>query len=128
MHIKYSKKRLNYNLIFGLIWLLIFVAYLFLKTNSFLKYGYLFIGILFLSTYFFEKTKQYLTIENGVITKNQLFPKRIELDKITDIRYFAGEYKLISDTSEMRIITSIIEKQSLEDLKALMDTLKLKLQ
>jgi hypothetical protein len=128
MHIKYSKKRLNYNLIFGLIWLLIFVAYLFLKTNSFLKYGYLFIGILFLSTYFFEKTKHYLTIENGVITKNQLFPKRIQLDKIKDIRYFAGEYKLISDTSEIRILTQFIEKKSLEDLKTVIETLKQQIQ
>ena len=72
MHIKYSKKRLNYNLVFGLIWLLIFSAYLFLNSNSYLKFGYLFIGVLFLSTYIFEKSKHYLTIENGVISKNKL--------------------------------------------------------
>lgn len=128
MHIKYSKKRLNYNLVFGLIWLLIFSAYLFLKSDSYLKYGYLFIGVLFLSTYIFEKIQHYLTIENGVITKNKLFPKRMQLDKITDVRYFAGEYKLISDTSEMRILTQFIDKESLEDLKAVIETLKLQIQ
>ena len=128
MHIKYSKKRLSYNLVFGLIWLLIFSAYLFLNSNSYLKFGYLFIGVLFLSTYIFEKSKHYLTIENGVITKNKLFPKRMQLDKISDVRYFAGEYKLISDTSEMRIMTQFIDKDSLEDLKAVIETLKQKLQ
>lgn len=128
MHIKYSKKPLNYSLIFGILWLVIFISYLVSGNIRYFKYFYLIVGIPLLITYIFEKTKHYLTIENGVITKNQLFPKRIELAKITDIRYFAGEYKLISDTSEMRILTQFIDKDSLEDLKAVIETLKLQLQ
>src|SRR5690606_6837181 len=125
MHIKYSKKQLRQNLIFGVIWILVFIGYLSFGSQSNLRYGYLIMGIFFLSNYIYQKTKHYLTIENGVIKKNYIFPKKIFLEDIKEVRYFAGEYKLISDSSELIINTVVIDETSLKDLRSVLDNLKL---
>ena len=125
MHIKYSKKQLRQNLIFGVIWLLIFIGYLSFGSQSNLRYGYLIMGIFFLSNYLYQKTKHYLTIEGGFLKKNYIFPKKISLKDIKEVRYFAGEYKLISENSELKINTVVIDKTSLKDLKVILDNLKL---
>lgn len=125
MHIKYSKKQLRQNLIFGVIWLLIFIGYLSFGSQSNLRYGYLVMGMFFLGNYFYQKTKHYLTIENGVIKKNYIFPKKIILEDIKEVRYFAGEYKLISENSELLINTVVIDEASLKDLRAILDDLNL---
>src|SRR5690606_20260177 len=125
MRIKYSKKQLRQNLIFGVIWLLIFIGYLSFGSQSNLRYGYLIMGIFFLSNYLYQKTKHYITIENGVLKKNYIFPKKISLKDIKEVRYFAGEYKLISENSELLINTVVIDKNSLKDLRVFLDNLKL---
>jgi hypothetical protein len=123
--IKYSKKQLRHNLIFGIIWILIFIGYLSFGSQSNLRYGYLIIGIFFLGNYLYQKIKHYLTIENGVLKKNYIFPKKISLEDIKEVRYFAGEYKLISNTNELIINTVVIDKTSLKDLRSILDNLKL---
>ena len=74
-------------------------------------------GIYMLILYYFENRKQYLTMENGELTKNMLFPKKIKLNQIKLIREFAGDLKLISDKNEFVIDTQIIEPNSLVELK-----------
>ena len=117
IQIKYSKKQLRYSLIFGILWILIFVAYLIFRSESYFGYGYLAIGIFFLGTYFYKKTVHYATIKNDILIKNNIIPKRIQLDQITDVQYFAGKYTLISNNSEISINTMEIDKKSIEDLK-----------
>jgi hypothetical protein len=46
------------------------------NSNNIFVYGYLLVGILQLGTYLYENNKQYLTIENGIISKNHLTPKK----------------------------------------------------
>mgnify|MGYP006111694237 FL=1 len=74
-------------------------------------------GIFMLILYYFENRKQYLTMENGELTKNTLFPKKIKLNQIKSIREFAGDLKLITDKNEFVIDTQIIEPNSLVELK-----------
>jgi len=126
IQIKYSKKQLRYSLIFGLLWLLIFVFYIIFRSESYFGYGYLVIGILFLGTYFYKKSVHYITIKEGVLTKNGIPSKRVQLDEITEVRYFAGEYKLVTDASELTINTMLIHKDSLKNLKSILDQLKSK--
>ena len=58
-----------------------------------------------------------MKIENGELTKNTLYPKKIKLNQIKSISEFAGDLKLITDENEFVIDTQIIEPHSLVELK-----------
>ncbi len=122
---KYSRKQLRSTLLSGILWFLIFGFYFFFRTESYFGYGYLAIGIGFLGSYIYKKALHYATLKNGILTKNNLLPKRINLDQITDVTYFSGKYKLITQDSEMIINTMVLEKNSLEDLKQIIKQLNI---
>ena len=67
--------------------------------------------------YYFENRKQCLTLKDGELIKNTLFPKKIKLSEVKSIREFAGDLKLITQKSEFIIDTQIIEPNSLAELK-----------
>ncbi len=131
MNIRFKKKRFRYYLIFGILWLVLgTVAVIFNPDNIFnsaniFDYGYLVIGILYIGTYLFENKKQYLTIENGIISKNHLIPKKINLNEIKRIKKFAGEYILKTDETELTINTELIEEKSLAELNTVLENLNL---
>ncbi|MFT6842815.1 MAG: hypothetical protein ACJASR_001587, partial [Psychroserpens sp.] len=60
------------------------------------------IWLLLSATYFVlfyvQKYKSYLTIENGLIKENWPFGKKISIADITEIKYFAGDYIVKTDT------------------------------
>jgi len=74
-------------------------------------------GIVMFIIYYFENRKQYLTLKNGELIKNSLFPKKIKLAEIISIKEFAGDLKLITQNTEFIIDTQIVEPNSLEELK-----------
>lgn len=114
---KYSKKQLRIVFLFGILWFLIFAFYFFFRTESYFGYAYLVIGILFMGSYIYKKTFHFASLKNGILTKNDLLPKRINLDEVTEVNYFAGKYKLVTKTSEMIINTMILDQSSIEELK-----------
>lgn len=117
MIINYRKKRLNNNLIFGLLYLTLSLLVIFTKENRLLTdYGFLIISILYLGTYFYEKKNQYLTIGNGLVSVNQPFGKKIKLNEIKQIKKFAGDYILKTNKTELTINTQIIDEKSLVEL------------
>ena len=125
MKIRFTNKRLKSYLIVGILWLVLgTIAVIFDSSNVF-NYGYLIMGILYLGTYLFENNKQYLTIENGIISKNHLIPKKINLNEIKRIKKFAGEYILKTDSAELKINTELIEKNSLVELNTVLENLNL---
>ena len=128
MKIHYTKRRLRHSLVFGSIWLILGITATIFNSNNIFNYGYLLIGVMYLGTHLFERTKQYLTIEDGILTKNQLTPKKIDLNEIRKIRYFAGDYILKTDSSELTINTEWIDKESLEKLKAVLDNLNVEIE
>ena len=67
--------------------------------------------------YYFENRKQCLTLKDGELIKNTLFPKKIKLSEVKSTREFAGDLKLITQKSEFIIDTQIIEPNSLAELK-----------
>ncbi|MFC6876473.1 hypothetical protein ACFQZF_07960 [Flavobacterium myungsuense] len=124
MKIQYRKKRLNFSLIFGILWLSISLLGIFTKENSsWTDYGFLIISFLYLGTYLYEKKNQYMTIENGVISVNKPFEKKINLTEIKQIKKFAGDYTLKTDKAELTINTHIIEPNSLSELDAVLEKL-----
>ncbi len=124
MKIRYKKKRLLFNLAIGVAWLILGILGNNLKeTVRWMDYGFVFISFLFIATYLYESTQQYITIKNGFIQINQLFGKKMKLDEIKSIRKFAGDYILETDTSKLTINTNLIEEESLSNLDSVLSEL-----
>jgi hypothetical protein len=134
MKIKYSKQRLKSNLKLGLFFLIMGIVLTILSVIvdgndtyylDSVGIGQICTGLLILIIYFFERRKQYLTIENGLLVKNSFVPKKINLTEIKWIQKFAGDYKLKTDKEELTIDTQIIDKYSLTDLNTELNKLNL---
>lgn len=120
--IRYTKKRLKSNLTLAIFFMAIgliavLIAYLTGISIYTIGIGQISAGLFVLALYYFEYKKQYLTLKNGEIVKNTLFPKKIKFNEIKSIREFAGDIKLISETEKFVIDTQIIDPISLEELK-----------
>lgn len=124
--IRFKKKRLYLNLLFGLFWMVVSVIDLFNDEGS-LRYFSLMIGILYVGQYAYEANQQYLIIEHGTIRKNALhgFRKKINLNKIQQIKTFAGDYTLKTETQQLKINTTLIEKESLNELNNRLEKLNI---
>ncbi len=125
MKIHYLKRRQNFNLIIGTGYSIFSIAALIFDKVSTFNIVFLSLGIIYLSMYFFEKTNQYLTIKNGMITKHSIRPKRMKLDEIIQIKNFAGDYVLTTKQDELTINKSFIEKKSLLALEKVLQGLNL---
>ena len=112
-------------MIFGILWLVLGTTAVIFNSDNVFNYGYLIIGILYFGTYLFENNKQYLTIDNGIISKNHLIPKKVNLNDIKQIKKFAGDYILKTDSTELRINTELIDKKSLAELNTVLENLNL---
>jgi hypothetical protein len=126
MKIKFKKKRLYFYLMLGLFWTAIGIYNLIEVENiRWINYGYLVAGILYVGNYLYCVINQYLTIENGTIKKNSLFGKEINLNDITWINKFAGDYTLKTEKQELKIHTKLIEEKSLTELNIILEKLNL---
>lgn len=132
MKINYSKERLNSNYKLGLYFVIagtiMTIAFtIFSESNEFqldsAGIGLIGAGIFSLIIYYYEKKKQYLTIKDGILTKNTLIPKNINLNEINRIKRFAGDYKLRTNKAEFIIDTQIIDPNSLTELNAELEKL-----
>jgi len=125
MKIEYKKRHLKIYLILGIIFLVLGMLNIYYDgENRLTDYGYLFISILYLTLYFYQRQNNYLTIERGVIKINGLFGKKFNLTEIKSIKKFAGDYILKADKKEFRINTQIIDPNSLAELNTELEKLK----
>ena len=125
--IKYKKSRLRFNLLIGLFWFLLGFTGIFIKSRSYWPdYGFIFISILYLSTYFYYKKNHYLIITDNKIVLNKLIKKRIDINNIKKIKRFSGEYTLISNDTELKINTELIENDFLLDLNEYLEKIEIK--
>lgn len=124
MKVHFSKKYLRQNLFFGLLWVLyVASAYYIKKEYSWFDYFFIIGALFYLTTYFLGKEKGYLQIENGVLKKNTPFSKSIALKDIRQVKYFAGDYQLITEHKEITLNTQIMASESFEKLKAILEPL-----
>ncbi|TYC09251.1 hypothetical protein ES677_13265 [Bizionia gelidisalsuginis] len=123
--IRYSKERLRSNLRMGIFFVTIGIILVLLSfiikwkeiSLASIGIGQILAGIPMFMIYYFENKKQYLTLKNGELIKNALFPKKIKLKEVKSIREFAGDLKLITEKTEFIIDTQIVEPNSLMELK-----------
>ena len=123
--IRYTKKRLFSSLILGGM----FAAFGLLRLleepeNSWLYYLQLLFGLFAVGAYFYERHFQYLLIENGILTKNSIRRKSLQLDKITRIHSLPGRIKLFTSEEKLSINTELIEDDSRNDLLKVLGSLE----
>ena len=117
MKIKYKKGRSRFYLMLVIAWFIILIVnILFVDSREWTFWIWVFLPIANIAYYSFEYFNQYLKIENGIIYRTSLFPKKLELNKIRTVRKFAGDYIIKTDQSELRIDTTIIHPDSLKEL------------
>ncbi|MDD7916049.1 hypothetical protein [Polaribacter ponticola] len=124
--IRYSKERLRSNSRMGIFFVAIGIILVLLSfiisewkeiSLASIGIGQIGAGIFMFIIYYFENRNQYLTLKNGELIKNTLFPKKIKLAEIKSIKEFAGDLKLITQKTEFIIDTQIVEPNSLVELK-----------
>ena len=127
MNIRYKKKRLRVNLFIATLWGVLVVLTLFFSIKrQWFDYIYFVTFIFYLTQYFYEYKNQYLTIKDGTISRNLLFQKKkMNLNEITQVKKFAGDYILKSKLEKLTINTQIIDEDSLADLNAVLSQLDL---
>ena len=126
MTIAYKKKYLNLNLIYALL----FTVTLFTVALNSEENWKLIIGILvpasFISKYFYQKQKKYITIEDDKIKVNNIFGREINLNEILTIEKYAGDYILKTGIKKLKIDTTIIELVELSNLNSELEKLNVK--
>ena len=124
MKIQYKKRQLNFNLIFGIIWLTYFlVKLIFDEKLHWIDYGWILISLTYFGTYFYQMKFKYVCIENGTLTVNGPFGKKLNLTEIKRIKIFAGDYIIKTDKKELTINTQIIDPNSLIELNTELEKL-----
>jgi len=126
MKVRYKKKKMRFNLIYGIIWAVFGLLSLnYGEENEWTDYVFILMAVLYLGQYFYEWRNQYLTIDSEFIKVNSSFGKKIRLSEISWIKKFAGDYILKTATKELTINTQIIDKVSLNELNEILAKLEL---
>ena len=120
MKIKFKKKKIRRNLLFGVLFVLAGSSGFLLDDEGadWPDYSFMTIGILYIAHYIHDIKREYLILENGSIRKNRLYGSGmpVKLDEIISIKKFSGEYKLETKHKVLAIDTDMIQKDSLDKL------------
>jgi hypothetical protein len=65
-----------------MLWLVLGTITVMFNSENLFNYGYFIMAILYVGNYLNEDKKQYHTVENGIISKDHLIPKKVILNKI----------------------------------------------
>ena len=126
MKIKYSKKRLYSNLFLGGMFAVLgFLQLLGQPDTPWIYYLQVFFGFFAVGAYFYESHFQYLNIDNGILTKNTLRRKSLQLDKLERIQSFPGKIKLFTSEDKLSINTELIEEHSMKDLLKILGSMEI---
>lgn len=127
--LNYTKKRMNINLMLGIIWFglgasgVLFID----NTTNIWSYGWMVLGALYIAMFIWERRKQYVTLTEKSIKKNKLKPIEIELKKITQIRRFSGDINIISEEKKITINTNLITEESKAELETFLKPIEVRL-
>ena len=129
MKIRFKKKKIRRNLLFGVLFVLTGSSGILLDDEGadWPDYGFMSIGVLYIAHYIHDIKLQYLILENGSIRKNRLYGSGIpiKLDDIIRIRKISGEYQLETERRMLTIDPDLIQKDSLDKLNKTLTQLDL---
>lgn len=119
MKFEYSKKGQKHYLYLGVVWLVLGVFQFFLmKEQWWLGLGWILLALLSFLSFEYRKRQYYVTINSEFVKLNWPYSKKIKINDIKSINYFAEDYIIKSDSDELRINTNQIEEGDLETLKS----------
>ncbi|MRI63949.1 hypothetical protein EDM00_08110 [Ornithobacterium rhinotracheale] len=100
---KFNQVRLYFFLFLAIVWLILFVSYLaYTDSRIYISILYFIFGVyygfLFIKYYFFP----YISIEKNHLIFSKFPTKDIDLNQITELRYFAGDY--VFETNEAKVV------------------------
>ena len=108
---------MNLNLVFGLVWLVWFLVSMITKAEiGWVDYGWMVISGLYLALYYHQRKNKYISIEDGIIKKNEWFGKKLSLAEVKEVREFAGNYIIKTDERELVVNTDIINPDEIPEL------------
>ena len=84
---------------------------------NWLDYGNIAFGFIYFAFFLYQNKLGYLSIENGFIKHNDPFGATLKLSEIKEIKRFAGDYILKTDSKKLSINTQVIDPNSLIDLQ-----------
>jgi len=114
---KNKREKQNIGLLFGIIWIIIGLFKIFEPEQfEWINTWFLILAIIFVFALFYRKKKQYLTLENGVISKNSLFHKPLKMSEIKRVEKKSKKYILKTELRKFTIDTKIIAEKSLSEL------------
>jgi hypothetical protein len=123
---KNKRERQNIGMFFGIIWIIMGLFKIFEPEQfEWKNTWFLILAIIFILVLFYRKRKQYLTLENGVISKNSLFHKSLKMSEIKQIEKKSKKYILKTNLRKFTIDTKIIAEESLLELNAELKKLNL---
>ncbi|WP_037320039.1 hypothetical protein [Salegentibacter sp. Hel_I_6] len=125
MTIYYKKKNLKFQLFYGILSALLGIFGIVLDAKPLIAYPWLILGILQIGTWFYQSKHQYIRIENNILTKNSLFSKSIDLNKLTAIRKFKNSIVLESKDQSIKIYKDVIATDSLYRLTDFLNEIEL---
>ena len=109
----YKKRSINFNLVYGLFHIVLAFIMMYVEEHLLMTYFWMAFSVLCIINYYFQKTYQYLSIENGIIKINEPFGKKLKLSEIQKIKKIPGDYILKTGHKELTINTQITEPKSL---------------
>ena len=124
MKVRYPKSRIQNNFIYGLVMVAVGFFAVYINSSSIFSYLWILIGLLQTGTAYYQKSRQYLTIEDDKLIKHSIIPQTVQISEIKRVRKFVNSYRIETGNGCIRIEKSFIEEESIKDLNRFFDTLK----
>ena len=128
MKFSYSKKRLYFNLILGILWTGIGTSYFF--ENEKIRWNVnltLIRGIVYIAKFLYEYTQKYVEITKDKIRINSIPSKEISLNDVKEVNYYANDYTIKTTNKTFKIVKSQINKAQLPEFENFLNNINIEL-
>ncbi|NIF04235.1 hypothetical protein F3J23_02175 [Chryseobacterium sp. Tr-659] len=128
MKIAYKNKRILLNLIIGIVWIILGSSYFFeTGTSLWRPYVIITLGVFYLSLAAYEYFYKYITITDQQISINVFPKKKMNIDDIISVNYYAGDYTFTSSDKTIKVLKSQINPKDLPRFEVFLKELTSKL-
>ncbi|MDR5589083.1 hypothetical protein [Christiangramia sp. SM2212] len=124
MKIRYIKNRITHNFYLGSFMIVAGNIMAFQDTSLGINILWIVAGSLQVYTVFYERKHQYISIQDGTLTRHSIFPKSIKIDEIRKIHKFINTYQIETSNKTLTINKNIIEAESMYRLDDYFKSLK----
>ncbi|MDY3520897.1 hypothetical protein PG614_10465 [Riemerella anatipestifer] len=125
----FTNKRLYMNLILGILWLGIGISY-FIEQDDKIKYKpyvVLILGIAYILLSLYEFKQKYFIITVDKIKINSIPSKEINLNELTELKYYGDDYTFKTPKKSLKIVKSQINKKQISEFENFFNNLQNKL-